>query len=439
MKWVFLLALLIGTPALAGLLRSQPRYLVHTCFVLGVSMLLLGPSLWAAPIGWPAWPAPVKGLEVSFVDGISLALLVSTRKVRIPSTIKVSFAVICVALFVSTILAQNAIAALYYIWEFLRTTLLFLAIARVCATEPRAPVALVAGLAVGLMGEAAWVTMQYARAAYRPGGSFVHSNILGIASDFVVFPALALLLGTRRLLWPGLAIAGGGICVVLGGSRASMGLFAIGVVLTIFLSIRHQHSSRKSAFAGAMALLLLVSAPAMVWSEGRRSDAETASSDQQRAAMKEAASMVIADHPFGVGANQYVVVSNVGGYSARAGVAWNESTRRAPVHDTYYLVTAELGFIGLIGLLALLGSFIGLGLKSLRRHLPDDTGELVPGLLAAMIVVSVHISYEFAFVEFIIHYLLATSAGILVAVSARAKKRIGGATAVTMRGRVLPA
>ena len=66
---------------------------------------------------------------------------------------------------------------------------------------------------------------------------------------------------------------------------------------------------------------------------------------------------MIADHPLGVGANQYVIVANTGGYSARAGVPWNTDERAAPVHDAYYLVTAELGFLGLFGLCRLASQF----------------------------------------------------------------------------------
>src|SRR5207248_9522813 len=140
------------------------------------------------------------------------------------------------------------------------------------------------------------------------------------------------------------------------------------VILTTALSIRHKPTSRKYAFAGALAVLLIASVPVMIWAASRRTEAAKASSDAERASMKAAARMIIADHPFGVGANQYVVVANTGGYSERAGVAWNEDNRAAPVHDTYYLITAELGFIGLIGLLAMLGSFIVVGLRSFRRH-----------------------------------------------------------------------
>ena len=75
MKWIFLLALIIGTPALAGFLRSQPRYIVQACFVLGATMFFLAPRLWAAPIAWPLWPGLARGIEVSFVDAISIALI----------------------------------------------------------------------------------------------------------------------------------------------------------------------------------------------------------------------------------------------------------------------------------------------------------------------------------------------------------------------------
>lgn len=426
MKWVFLLALLICTPALAALLRSKPRYIVNTCFLLGVSIFLVAPRLWAAPIPWPAWPGPVKGIEVSFIDGISVALIASTRGVRLPWSIKLSFAIYCLAIVISTFAAFQPMAATFYAWQLFRTALLMVAIARACASDRGVPAALLAGLGLGLMYEAVLVASQYARGSARPGGNLATANYLGLAADFAVFTNLSLMLGSRRLLWPAATLVAGFVVALLGGSRATLGLFAAGVLLTTFLSIQHKKSSRKYAFAGALALLLLVSTPVMIWASSRRTAEMKESSDAERTAMKAAARMVIADHPFGVGANQYVVVANTGGYSARAGVAWNEDSRAAPVHDTYYLIAAELGFIGLVGLLAILGSFIMLGIKSLRRHLPDDRGELVPGLLATMILVAIHINFEFVFMDFILHYLFAIAAGMLIAVAAGAKRPVKG-------------
>lgn len=433
MKWVFLLAVLALAPVLAGMLRSQPRYLVHTCFVLGVSLFVLAPRLWTAPIAWPAWPGPVKGTEISFVDAISVALIASTRGVRIPLSIKLSFSIFCLAVLVSIFAAYQPMAAVFYAWQLVRTALLFIAIARVCVTEPRAPAALLAGLGIGLMYEAALVVSQYLRGVARPSGNLDTSNFLGLAADFAVFTTLSLMLGSRRLLWPAATVFAGFIIALLGGSRATLGLFGLGVILTTLLSIRHKPSSRKYAFAGALALLLLASAPITIWATNRRSSDTKASSDAERAAMKAAARMIIADHPFGVGANQYVVVANTGGYSARAGVAWNEDNRAAPVHDTYYLITAETGFLGLIGLISVLVSFIALGLGCFRRHIPDERGELVPGLLATMVMVAIHINFEFVFMDFVLHYLFAITAGMLVAVAAGAKSRAKASTPVQLR------
>jgi O-antigen ligase len=211
------------------------------------------------------------------------------------------------------------------------------------------------------------------------------------------------------------------VIAVVGGSRATLGLFAIGLVLTLVFSLQHGTTPRKIAFGGAALLLLLCSTPVMVWALNHRSAESKESSDIERSAMKSAARMIIADHPFGVGANQYVLVANTGGYSQRAGVAWNYGSRSAPVHDTYYLVTAELGFMGLIGFLGTIVGFIALGWRTLRRRSEDESNELVPGLLATMIVVSVHVSYEWVFMNFIIHYMFAVAAGLLVGVVARSR------------------
>ena len=421
MKWIFLLALFIGTPALAGLLRSQPRYIAKTCFVLGATMFFMAPRLWAAPIAWPMWPGLARGIEVSFVDAISIALIASTKSVRIPISLKLAFSIYCLGILVSTFVAYQWIPATFYVWQLFRTVLLFVAIARVCATVEEAPIALLSGLGVGLMIEAIYVIYQYLTGSPRPGGNLGHPNFIGLSLDFVVFPTVALLLGTRRTYWPAATAAAGLIIAVLGGSRATMGLFALGVILTVILSLHRRRTSRKNAFAGMLAMLVIASVPAMLWASSRRTEAAKASSDYERMAMKRAAKMIISDHPFGVGANQYVLVSNTGGYSQRAGVAWNEDNRAAAVHSTYYLVTAEMGFLGLVGFAATLVSIVVLGFRLLRRHVAGEHGELVPGLLATMIVAVAHISYEFVFMDFVLHYLFAISAGLLVAIAARSR------------------
>ena len=141
--------------------------------------------------------------------------------------------------------------------------------------------------------------------------------------------------------------------------------------------------------------------------------------------MTSAARMIIVDHPLGVGPNQYLMVANLGGYSERAGVAWNYANRSAPVHNSYLLVWAELGIVGLIGLLTILISTVALGWKAMRRLAWEERSELMIGLLAAVIVASAHIAFEWLFITNYVHYLLAMSMGALVGITATLRERSG--------------
>ena len=431
MKWIFLAFLIVMTPALTAFLHSKPQYRVHTCFVLGASLYIGTAIFTIAPISWRMWPDPVKGIEVSLVDALAVALLFSSKPVRIPSTVWLSFVFYCLALLVSTLAGAQVVPAIFYVWQVLRAVVVFLAIARVCASEPKAYVALLYGLGIGLIHEAPLVMNQFAHGVERPGGTFGHSNFLGLTADFVLFPMLALMMGTRRLLLPGATLFAGFVTAILGGSRAALAIFGLGIVLTVILSIRHKSTSRKMAFAGATAVLLLISAPVMIWANSRRSEVDKLSSNLERSEMKQAARMIIADYPFGVGPNQYVIIANVGGYSDRAGVPWDKDNRQAPVHDIYYLVTAEMGFLGLLSFLSVFGSVIILGFRLLRRHLPGENGELVPGLLATLIIVAAHNNFEFVFQESETHYLFAIVSGMLVAIYA--KSNVSAKQAMQMR------
>ena len=437
MKWIFIAALLVFIPTLTAILRSQPKYRSYAAFLIGVLPFSVIPYLYVAPISWAGWAGPVKGIEVSLLDGVALAVVLSTPKVPIPLSLKLSFGIVLLALAVSTGAGYQVMPAVFYSWQLLRAVILFTAVARLCAADRRAPLTLMAGLGIGLFFESIYATYQFHGGDPRPGGTFGHSNFLGLASDFVTFPALALLLGGRRVVGPSLIVAAGFLTAVVGGSRATLGLFAIGSILTIILSLIHRRTPRKVAFAGAAALIMLVSTPVVLWAAERRTTVDKLSSDEERASMKLAATMMVTDHPLGVGADQYVLVANMAGYSARAGVPWNESDRAAPVHDTYYLVAAELGFLGLAGLVTLFGSLIVFGWKSLGKVAGDDSSELVPGLVGAMIIVSVHVSYEWVFMHFVLHYMLAIAAGLLVALAVRSKAPMKARREIQARAPVL--
>lgn len=422
MKWIILIGLIGSLGPLTMFLRSQPKYLLHACFFMGLLVFFLDPYLNISPISW-RWTGAVKGFELSILDVIAFAIIFATPSVRFPLGLKVGLGLYLTAMFIATFNATQLTPALFSIWQFMRAVLVFVALARATAVVRDAPIALLGGLGIGLMIEAVVAAKQYAGGNTQPGGTLGHRNLLGLMSHFAVMPAFALLLAGRRTKMAAMVVVAGGIVALAGGGRATVGLYAIGLGITTLVSIRHKLTGRKSAVAGAAVLALVLAAPAMLWAIDRRSDAAKASSDQERSAMTRAARMIIADYPFGVGPNQYLIVANIGGYSSRADVAWNEANRAAPVHNTYLLVTAELGFLGLLGFLSIFLSAITIGLRSLKRLASGERTDLAIGITATLIVAAAHLAYEWAFATYYVQYVLAMSMGTLVGITAASRQR----------------
>ena len=118
---------------------------------------------------------------------------------------------------------------------------------------------------------------------------------------------------------------------------------------------------------GGALLGLLVITPVLYSAIDRRTVEQREGSTEAREGMKAAARLIISDFPLGIGANRYVVVANVGGYSERAGLSWDPGSRGAPVHNSYYLVTAEMGWLGLAGLISLLVAGFWTAVRASRR------------------------------------------------------------------------
>jgi O-antigen ligase len=418
-KWIFLLSLLIFTPALAIVLRSRPKFLILACFAIGLMPFVLIPFLYVAPISWAQWPGPVKGMEVSLLDGIAVAVILATPAMRTPTSIRVTFGVYWAALAISTLAAMQIWPSAFYGWQLLRAVVVYLAVARASQFVEGAPTSLLAGMGFGVVIEAVWATLQFATGAEHPGGNMGHQNILGMSSHFAVFPAFALVIGGRRHFFAVMIVAAGVVIAIVGGSRATIGLLVIGLIVTAILSFRHNVTARKATFALLAAAVVAVAAPFMMSAIDRRSEADRISSNDERTRLNQAARMIIADHLLGVGANQYVIVANLGGYSDRAGVAWNTDNRAAPVHNSYFLVTAELGLLGIVGIIAFFGAVIFQGLASLKRSMPDERADLLAGVIASIIILAAHSAFEWVTMTFTIHYLLAINVGIMVGVGAR--------------------
>lgn len=414
MKWVALLLFAGLVPALISWLRGNPERAPIVWTAMGFLPFVMDPwHLIIAPISWAMWPGFAKGLELSLLDFVALAVFLRYQKIRIASPL-----LTVLPLYILVVLATMAwsgvpMAAFFYAWQLARVMLLFAAVAKICQDQ-RGPSALITGMVLGLCVQAGYAIDQRLSGVTQASGTFGHQNLLGMVSHFVTFPALALLMVDGKRRAPLFGVLAGAIVIIFGASRATLGLAGIGFVALLFLSIMRKPTSRKSMIVGLGLVGLAVATPLAFSSLQERFTVAPISTDyDERAAFERAARMVIADHPMGIGANQYVVVANTQGYSDRAGVIWNFGSRGANVHNAYLLVWAETGFLGLAAFVLMLLSPLRIAFQTAWRNRKDPRGDLLLGLAVCLAIVTIHCFFEWIFVVYPVEILFAIDTGII--------------------------
>jgi O-antigen ligase len=281
---------------------------------------------------------------------------------------------------------------------------------------PRTTEQLLHGVIAGVIYQAVFALWQFAHGAAQPGGAFGAQNLLGLMTNFALVPSLAMLLVQRRSYWAYAGVAGGLLLDFLTASRATLALAGVGLIAMFVFSCAKNMTGRKGAIFGAMLFVSAAVGALALHSMGERRSAESIeSSNAEREAFKRAAWMVIADYPFGTGANQYVLVANLGGYSARAGVNWNAPSRATNVHNSYLLVLAETGPLGVLSLAFLLLFPVVRGVRAAYRFRRDARSEVLLGFAIAMLVFAFHLFFEWAWVLYLTQYMFAMYAGITLA------------------------
>lgn len=422
MKWIALALILFAAPALAAWLRSNPRQAPYLWGLLTFLPFVLAPwNLGVAPFSIPTWSGYVKGYEINLLDAVAFAVVFGTRGRWPRLVLIVPFVAYVVAVFLSVFQARFGDYSFSYVVQLLRVGLVFLAIARVAAME-NGERALVAGLVLGLTLQAAYAFWEKAGGALQTGGSLGHQNLLGFVTHMALMPLFALFLSGKTRWWVLLGVIMGIAIVIMTASRATMAFAGFGLVLTLLLSLTIHFTGRKAAVGLAGLLILLISSPFAMATMERRLQAQGTTflaEDLERAAFEKAAKAMIADHPMGVGANHYVFISNTEGYSDQAGVGWYLGARSTAVHNTYLLVTAETGFLGLATLLILLASAIITALRSAVRFRKRPGSEVFIGLAAGLIAVVLHGLVEWMLVVDTVQYVFASSLGLIVGIRSR--------------------
>jgi len=367
--------------------------------------------LYMAAISWPTWPGYVKGIEISVLDILAIALYLSLPRNRFTPPFRLSMGLYFVAVLLSAFQTPVPMAALFYAWQLARVFLVSAVVAKACVDERVVP-ALFTGMTLGLCfeaGDALW--QRFGLGILQTGGTLGHQNYLGLVSHFVTLPWLALLLAGQRGWQPMVVPLMGLITAVLTVSRATVGLLGIGFLGLFGVSALRQWTSRKAVILMAFAALATVILPFVLSTFAERFEVQPQGHYDERAAFEKAASMMISDHPMGVGANYYVVVANTEGYNSRAGVASVIGSDSANVHNVYYLVTAETGYIGLASFLLMLLQPLVVAFRYGWRCRGDRRGDLLLGLGMSLFIVYIHSYFEWIFVTFTAQYMFALVVG----------------------------
>lgn len=415
MKWAGLLLFIFVGFGFIHALRTNPRTALFAAFLFGFLPFVMTPwHLIVAPYSISGWPGYVKGWEVGLIDAIAVACLIAVPRARSGLPFKYVFLLYITATLVSAILAPNFKIALSYPLQLARIFLVFAAVARL-NSSPHNLKATLQGLFVGLAYQAAIAIWAKLGGAIQTGGSFGHQNALGFVSHLVFIPAFGLLLSGLWTRWAIVGLISGAIVVTLTVSRATIGFAAVGLIITYCLSATSQWSTRKGVVALVSLALIGISIPIINSTFEQRFAVKGGSYtnvDEEREAFKRAAKMMIADYPFGVGANHYVVVANTQGYSSRAGVVWNSGSRSTNVHNSYLLVQAEAGFLGLFAIILLLSTSVMTTLRYALKYRGSSQSDLLFGIVGALCAVILHSFYEWLLVTHQAQYVLAIALGM---------------------------
>lgn len=216
-----------------------------------------------------------------------------------------------------------------------------------------------------------------------------HPNLLGVYLAACLPLAVCGLMYSSRLparLFFGVALASGGVALILTQSRSGWASFAAALLLVMALMVMHQRLFKRSLSAIAVAtvaLALLFGAfqePIM-----RRLFSSLEQAATGREEFKEDARRLIDEKVMlGWGLNQYtLVLPPYMKYTARSYSYWIP-----PVHNIYYLWWAETGLVGLGVHLAMWAAIMLRACRNLRSH--DETLFLMSlACLGAMVAFAV--------------------------------------------------
>ena len=250
---------------------------------------------------------------------------------------------------------------------------------------------------------------------YRAKGSTPHSNTLAMYINMMNMIFLSFVLGDRqagrrRLVYWG-ALGMGTLIVLATFSRGALAMMIIGYGLVMLLSFYDRPRSFKFKVVGLMLLaampLVLKVAPAII----ERFETAPEGAEASRHQANEAAKAMAGEGFLGVGLNNYSHVINETDYARFIPL----ESDRGIVHNIFYLHASEMGWVGMIVFLLMIGNFLLMAVRYLLRRRDDITSWMATGIFAGMMTLLLQSWLEWAFRQTYITVEFFLMAGFLAA------------------------
>ncbi|MGR6331215.1 O-antigen ligase family protein [Sphingomonas sp. XXL09] len=425
MRYIGLLLFFLSIPVLAAAIKANANTRRVVWVLLGASPFIYGwAHLSVSLVSWVYWPGYVKGILIALPDLLAVGLLLSTPKRPIRHGVLVMLGLYIAAVLASMLVSDLPFASFMYAWQLMRVFLVAAAVARI-SVDSDAPRHIVYGLCYGIIFQAGFSVYQhFGQGIAQAPGTMGHQNLLGMMTHFALLIPLALMLTGDKAAVLKAGVGSALITIALTASRGTLGFAVAGIVLLVLFSLLRRPTAKKMRIVGAGAALMLVVAPvAYLTLQNRFAKSSLDGTYNERDAFERAARAMWTDHPFGVGANEYVVIANTKGYSARAGVIWTSGSRSANVHNAYLLIAAETGWLGLISFILFYVTAVLVGLRAAWSKPVSPDRELALGPVVVLLTVAMHNFFEWIFVLEYTQYLLGISLGFIMGLGMRSAVR----------------
>ncbi len=413
MKWIALAIVMLAWYPAGVLARSRPAMQRALAILVG---FLPFHAVDLNIISYEAYRGDTRGLELSLVDFVALALIVATPSGAGAAPFRASRILYLVAALTSVALAPIPLFASFAAWKLARCYLLFICVYR-ASRQLRADPWFISGLSLGLVyatGLCLW--QRYGLGMMQAPGPFPHQNGLAMAANMICPAVLAVSLAGQGGRAAIATVGAAAVSVVLTLSRGGMMMFILAAAIVFVGSTARRATPRKVRYLGAA---VLVAGALLTKSWDTIADRflhAAKSSEEAREYFEEASQAMLHDHPFGIGMNQYSHVLSSVGYGERVGMDIHDQS--GIVHNIYWLTVAELGYHGLLALALLLAHPLYVALRSAAR---DRTlsGDVLLGIAASLTVTYIQGKLEWSLRMTTISQILFILFGLVAALGIR--------------------